>query len=117
MDEARERGLEQWRQVMASEPPPITSDFTAMTTDVVFGGVWSRPQLPHRERRLISLTCIAMTGAHDALPYHAKAALDSGDLSPEDLDEWIIHLAHYGGWPIAAAVYTRTREIIAEYES
>ena len=114
MDDARAKGLEQWAAVVGGAPPSIDTDFTAMTVDTVFGGVWSRPQLGHRERRLITLTCIAMGGGFDALPFHARAALDSGDLTVDELEEWIIHLAHYGGWPVAATVYTRTREVVAD---
>jgi len=31
-----------------------------------------------------------------------------------ELHEWIVHLAHYGGWPTATTAYGILRELAAE---
>jgi 4-carboxymuconolactone decarboxylase len=103
-----------WRRVMGNDAPAIPTDFIEMTRDHVFGEVWSRPGLATRERRLISLTCTALAPG-PALPVHVEAALKTGDLDVAAIEEWIIHLAHYAGWPVAANVYTVTREVLARY--
>jgi len=41
-------------------------------------------------------------GNEAALRLHLGAAKKSGDLSDKDIDELIVHLAHYAGWPVAA---------------
>jgi 4-carboxymuconolactone decarboxylase len=107
-----------WREVMLAEAP-TTSDggFIDLTRDHVFGTIWSRGHLSVRDRRLVSLTCTALNPSGPALAMHVANALKSGDLTPEQVEEWIIHLAHYAGWPVAANVYTQTRPILAEHRA
>ena len=107
-------GDELWRRVMGGEPPATVDAFVEMTKDHVFGEVWSRPGLATRERRLISLTCTALAPG-PALGVHIDAALRSGDLDVQGVEEWIIHLAHYAGWPVAANAYVIARPILAKY--
>ncbi len=108
-------GATMWREVMVGEPPATATGFIEMTRDHVFGEVWSRPGLSVRDRRLISLTCTALAASPPALAIHVDAALRSGDLDVTAIEEWIIHLAHYAGWPVAANVYSSTREAVARH--
>ena len=110
-DEAdRARWDDAWRDVMRREPPPITDPYTQFTAEL-FDRVWGRPGLGRRERRLVSLTAVALSGQREPLVYHLGAALDSEVLSVDELDEWVVHLAHYGGWPTAAMAYGALREV------
>ena len=61
----RERGEQTWRDVMGWEGPPINDPFMEFTTDQVFGRLWTRPGLAVRDRRLTTLTVIAMTGQRE----------------------------------------------------
>jgi 4-carboxymuconolactone decarboxylase len=108
-------GIDMWRKVMVNEPPAAPTGFTAVTRDHVFGEIWSRPGLTTRDRRLVSLTCTSLAPG-PALAIHVEAALKSGDLDVDAIEEWIIHLAHYAGWPVAANAYVATREVIARYK-
>jgi 4-carboxymuconolactone decarboxylase len=80
---------------------PITGDdspyLVAGVLGIVFGGVWLRPNLSRRDRRLLSIACVGCTGA--ALPAHAHlgGALQSGDLGVEELDEMIGIVRAYAG--------------------
>lgn len=112
-DDLHERAVETWRAVMGFDAPPAADAFTEMTTDHVFGRVWTRPGLSTRDRRLITLTAIAMAGQSGPLAFHVGAAVRSDDLTPDELEEWVIHLAHYGGWPTAATAHMAVREAIA----
>jgi 4-carboxymuconolactone decarboxylase len=113
-DEAdRARAADAWRDVMRREPPPITDPYTEFTVEL-FDRVWARPGLGRRERRLVSLTAVALSGQREPLTNHLGAALDSEDLSVDELHEWVVHLAHYGGWPTAAMAYGALREVAAE---
>ena len=111
-----EAGTRMWREVMGHDAPEAVTDFMTMTRDHVFGEVWSRPGLERRERRLISLTCTAYAPG-PALAIHVEAALATGDLDVAAIEEWLLHLAHYAGWPIAANAYTVTRPVIAKYST
>ncbi len=112
----RERLNAAWRDVMRRDPPPVTDPYTQFTTEL-FDRVWGRPGLARRDRRLVTITAVALSGQRDPLGYHLWAALESGDLSVEELDEWVVHLAHYGGWPIAASAYAALREAQARLEN
>jgi 4-carboxymuconolactone decarboxylase len=112
-DELRAEATESWRDTMRFDPPAVTDPYTEFTLDHVFGRVWTRPGLARRDRRLVSLTVIALRGLREPLLSHMTAAYDSGDLSGDELHEWVLHLAHYGGWPIAANAYAVLREIQA----
>jgi 4-carboxymuconolactone decarboxylase len=109
----REHANRMWHEIMRFDAPPVTDPYTEFTTDHVFGRLWTRPGLPRRDRRLVSLTAIALRGLREPLVAHLNAAVSSGDLSADELHEWVLHLAHYGGWPIGANAYAVLREVLA----
>jgi 4-carboxymuconolactone decarboxylase len=103
--ELLDKGNEMWTTVMGSLPPPQApvGSLDDLALKVVFGGLWSRPGLSIRDRRLINLTLLAILGRDDITPYHVRAALESGDLSPAELEELCVQLAFYTGWPVASS--------------
>jgi 4-carboxymuconolactone decarboxylase len=110
----RERGQQAWREVMGADSPPIGDPFMEFTSDHVFGRIWTRPGLTTRDRRLITLTAIVAAGADAALALHLGAAYRSGDLDLDELDEWVVHVAHYVGWPAATPAYMALGALKAE---
>jgi 4-carboxymuconolactone decarboxylase len=100
-----------WREVMQAEPPPVTDPYTEVTTDHLMGQLWTRPGLARRDRRLVVLTIAAVTGQGGPLRNHLRASLESGDLSLEELHEWVVHVAYYGGWPAGTTAYAALGEI------
>jgi 4-carboxymuconolactone decarboxylase len=112
-ESSRERGQRTWREVMAFDALAPTEPYTAFTVDTVFGELWNRPGISRRDRRLISLTICAMSAQGLAMSAHIDAALQSGDLSVEELDEWVLHLAFYGGWPVGSSAYAAVRAAAA----
>ena len=60
---------------------------------------WQRPGLSTREKRLITLTVLGINGGARSLALHLRGALDSGDLTAEDLDAFFFHFALYAGLP------------------
>jgi 4-carboxymuconolactone decarboxylase len=104
--ERRARGEAMYREVLGREPPPATDPYTgAGVLDTVFSELWSRPGLSRKERRLITLTCAGAASAPVAIEGHLRAALDSGDLTVEEVQEFILHFAFYAGWPKAASMH------------
>ena len=112
-DDRRKRGLDTMKQVtgFALEPQ---DPFQSFTVDAVFGDVWSRPGLTRKERRWITLTLAARSGQATAYGAHLRGALNSGDISQEELMEWVVQLAHYAGWPTAAGVYGEMLKVFGE---
>ncbi len=103
-DERWERGAEIFSEVTGLPAPSRGDDYVAdVVIDQVFAEIWTRPGLTRKERRWISITCACMTGAPLAMETHFGAALRSGDMSVEELREFIIHFAAYAGHPRATA--------------
>ena len=110
----REKGLDKFEEVMQFRPPKLEGDlFLDVTLDHLFADVWSRPGLSVRDRRLITLTIISCLGHETALKLHLGAAMRSGDLSDAEIDELMLHLAHYAGWPVAAVTSQVARQLRA----
>jgi 4-carboxymuconolactone decarboxylase len=81
---------------------------------IAFGEVWQRPGLTPRDRRLITLTCLAIGGTDRTLGLHLRGALDSGDLTAAELDEFAVQLGIYAGFPRASAFTTTLARVIEE---
>ncbi|MER2087074.1 carboxymuconolactone decarboxylase family protein [Rhodococcus sp. (in: high G+C Gram-positive bacteria)] len=78
--------------------------------DFLFDQVWTRPGLSVRDRRLITLSCIAAVRAAKPMAAHVAAALESGDLTREELEEAALQCAAYLGWPTAALLDQAIRQ-------
>jgi alkylhydroperoxidase/carboxymuconolactone decarboxylase family protein YurZ len=93
LNERRVVGQRLFTEVTGQPAPPPTTPLIEMTVDHVLGEVWSRPGLTRKERRLVTLTAVASAGAERALAAHVDGAVDSGDLSIEELRELVLHFA------------------------
>lgn len=78
--------------------------------------VWERPGLGRRERRLVTITCAAYAIDQEAILDHAYAAIESGDLTIEELLEVVLHFAVYCGWPKASNVEMFIRQAWAQVQ-
>ena len=118
--EARtETGRRRYREVMVSDTPPPASPYLEHgVVDSVFGELWDRPGLSRRDRRFVTLACVAAAAVEEPIQQHVYAALASGDISREELQEVVLHFAYYAGWPRASALemayYRATARIDAE---
>jgi len=93
-----------YREVMTVDAPPATTPLELATREFVFGEVWRRPGLSRRDRRLVTLTCVAAADAPQPIEDHVYAALNSGDLELEAMLEFVLQFAVYCGWPKASHV-------------
>ncbi len=75
-------------------------EFKEITSDYLFGEIWSRQGLELRDRSLITVSILVATGKEPQLKTHLKGAVANG-LTVDQLKETIIHSAHYSGWPSA----------------
>ena len=78
--------------------------------------VWTREELPVRDRRLVLLGIIGALGERDTFQIQVKAALKNGELTPAQVREVVITLASYAGYPRAAAQVVATEQTIAAVE-
>ena len=70
--------------------------------DYVLGDVWSRPQLGRRDRSLIVIALLAAMGSREELAAHVEFGLNHG-LSRDEIDEIVLQVAAYAGYPMAMA--------------
>jgi 4-carboxymuconolactone decarboxylase len=114
-DAERAKGLEWFAKVMGFTPPALPEDvFLDATIDHLFAGVWSRPGLSIRDRRLITLTILMQLGNEATLKLHFGAAMRQRQLTDGEIDELVLHVAHYAGWPVAAVSSQVIRQLRAE---
>lgn len=99
---ARERGERIFDEVMRFAAPADDSPAMRGLVDFVFAEVWSRPGLSRRDRRFVTLACVAAAGSETDLRDHVNAALDSGDIDIIELREAVLQFAVYAGWPKAS---------------
>jgi len=72
------------------------------TVENLFGDVWTRPGLALEERSMITLAALTVLGRENELKIHLFGARNLG-IPKEKLEEMMLHLAHYGGWPVAVS--------------
>ena len=80
------------------------------TDDVLFGQVWTRPQLSAKERSLITVAALTAGGNTEQLVYHLDLARQNGATGTE-LIEAITHLAFYTGWPKAMSAMAVAKQV------
>ncbi len=99
LDGRIERGRLAYEEIMLTAAPPAETTFRQLGyLAYLYGEVWTRPGLTRKERRIVSICCAAHVGAERELETHLYAALASGDLSYEELQEVVLHYAVYEGW-------------------
>jgi 4-carboxymuconolactone decarboxylase len=87
-------------------PEPISAYIDAGVIGYVFGEMWRRGVLTPRDRRWITLSCLGAGDAALPIETHVYAALNSGDVSREEFDEFVLFFATQLGWPKAAVLTT-----------
>jgi 4-carboxymuconolactone decarboxylase len=113
-----EKGAAKMKQLFGSEPRPGTmhEDFLQITVENLFGDIWNRPGLELRERSLITVAALTVLARERELKVHLRGALNAG-ISREKINEVMIHLAHYGGWPVGVNGLRIAKELFDEIDS
>ncbi|HXH24615.1 MAG TPA: carboxymuconolactone decarboxylase family protein, partial [Vicinamibacterales bacterium] len=81
---------------------PASADFQRLITQFAWGGVWARPRLDFRSRRLLALAITVALGRWEEFRLHVRAGL-SRELEWCDLEELLLQAAIYAGVPAANA--------------
>lgn len=91
-------------------PAEIEDDFSGFVADTVMAGLWSRPGLSPRERSLITIAALTALDRPHELELHLGLGLDNG-LDKKEICEVIMHMAVYGGFPVAVEGMRIAKEI------
>ncbi len=91
-------------------PARAIDPLSEATIDHVFAEVWTRPGLSRKERRWIALSCAGASGSSIAMQAHVTGALQSGDITIEELREFVLHFAVYQGFPKATTLWAAVEE-------
>lgn len=92
-------------------PDEIRDDWGKFIIEAVLPeGVWSRPGLPERDRSLITVAALCALHRPNELRIHVGRALDNG-LSRDEVCEVIMHMAIYGGFPVAVEGMAIAKEV------
>ena len=99
--ERYQKGAAKMKELFGAEPRPGTmqEDFLNITVENLFGDIWGRPGLEIHERSMITVAALTVLGRSQEMKVHIRGALNVG-ISREKIQEMMIHLAHYGGWPV-----------------
>jgi 4-carboxymuconolactone decarboxylase len=117
--ERREAGSNVRRQVLgdahvdraSAQATPLTADFQDLITRYAWGEIWTRPGLDERSRRILVLGTLIALGRFDEFRMHARAALEHGGFSADDLKEIVLQQAIYCGVPAANSAFEILREV------
>ena len=76
---------------------------------------WWRPGLSRRDRSLIVLAMLAANARHRETRFHVQAGINHG-LTREEIEEIILHVALYAGWPVASESMGEITEVFREID-
>ncbi len=88
----------------------IMPHFSDISREVLFGDIWERPGLSKRDRSLVTVAALAALYRNE-LSGHVMRALDNG-VTKEELGEVFLHLAFYGGFPVAVNGARVTKQVL-----
>jgi 4-carboxymuconolactone decarboxylase len=98
----------------AAHATAVTADFQDLITRYAWGEIWTRPGLDERSRRILVLGTLVALGRFDEFRMHARAALEHGGLSADELKEIVLQQAIYCGVPAANSAFEILRDVCAE---
>lgn len=112
-------GVEMYEKILG-RPEPASRPMVGVRElgiNHLFAKIWTRPGLRIRDRRLVTLALLAAQGRTDQLRAHVRGALLGEDpLSPDELIELMVHVAHYGGWAAGASGQAIVNAVVEETE-
>jgi len=91
----------------------VAPKLAQLTDDVLYGDVWARPGLGHRDRSLVTVSALVAMNRPEQLRLHLALALQNG-LTEAELVEAITQLAFYAGWPSAVTAVGVARDVFAK---
>jgi 4-carboxymuconolactone decarboxylase len=92
---------------------PYTTQQNQLVTEMAWGTIWSRPQLPLKIRSLVTLGMLAALNRPDETRGHIGGALNNG-ATPEEIVEVFVQAAAYCGFPASNGCVRLAVEVLKE---
>jgi 4-carboxymuconolactone decarboxylase len=120
--EALEKGMKTRRKVLGDEwvdlalknATPFNAEFQDLITRYAWNEIWNRTGLTHKERRLIVIGTMIALGKWDEFRLHVRAALESKDLSIDDVKEILLQQPSIVECRQRTPAFREAREVIGE---
>ena len=120
--DAYAKGMKTRRKVLGDEwvdraernKNAFNAEFQELITRYAWDEIWNRKGLPHATRRMLVIATMVALGRWEEFQLHVRAALQSGDLSENDIKEVLLQSAIYCGVPAANTAFKEARAVIAE---
>ena len=117
---AHDRGMKTRRKVLGDEwvdraiasKTPFNEDFQELITRYAWDEIWNRPGLTHQARRMVVIGQMVALGRWEEFALHVRAALRSGDLTPDDLKEILLQSTIYCGVPAGNHAFKEARAVL-----
>lgn len=84
-------------------------------TDMLFDEIWLRPGLAPRDRSLVTVSALIVSGQSAQVTFHLNKAMDNG-LTKAEASEMLTQLAFYGGWPSVFSAVPVVKDVFAKRE-
>jgi 3-oxoadipate enol-lactonase len=106
-----------WVDRSIAKANTFNAEFQHFITDYAWHGVWGRPGLDWKTRRILVLAVTSALGRWEEFGVHLRGALTPGNahtLTPEEVREALIQIAIYAGVPAANTGFTHALGIMRE---
>ena len=94
----------------------VSPHLVELTSSVLFGDVWERPQLSKRDRSIATVALLISKFRTEELKGHVARALANG-VTRDEIGELVLHIAFYAGWPTAASAVRVIQEAYDELDA
>jgi 4-carboxymuconolactone decarboxylase len=119
---AYEKGMKTRRKVLGDEwvdraertKTAFNAEFQELITRYAWDEIWNRKGLDHRTRRMLVITTMVALGRWEEYTLHVRAALQSKDLSEDDIKELLLQATIYCGIPAANHAFKEARAVMSE---
>ena len=115
------KGLEVRREVLGADyvdnslanADEFFRAFQKITTEMVWGEIWTRPGLPRKMRSILNIGMLTALNRPNELRLHLRAALNNG-VTREEIKEILLQACVYCGIPAGLDAFKVAMEVFKE---
>lgn len=99
-----------------AEDDPFMGPLRQLNAEYVWNGIWGRPGLPEKTRRLINIAMLAAVNRQPELRTHVRAAFQVGGVTKDEIMEVLLHTTVYAGVPAGVDAFRTAKAYFDEIE-
>jgi 4-carboxymuconolactone decarboxylase len=111
----RAGGQKIYGDVIPAPKKGLAGDFGTLCIEQQFAEVWARDVMSVRDRRIGLLGVLIALGEETPFRIHAESALANREITPTELNEVVIFLTPYVGYPRATKVLPIVGQLVQKY--